>query len=83
VVLHWDQHLGGRGRHISEFEDSLVYRVSSRTDRATQRDSVMENKQTNKQTSKKNPPKMYKIGLLNILSWGREALHYSVRIDSP
>jgi hypothetical protein len=29
--------LGGRGRWISEFEVSLVYRVSSRTARATQR----------------------------------------------
>jgi hypothetical protein len=29
--------LGGRGRQISEFEASLVYRVSSRTARATQR----------------------------------------------
>jgi hypothetical protein len=30
------QHLGGRGRWISEFEANLVYRVSSRTARATQ-----------------------------------------------
>jgi hypothetical protein len=29
--------LGGRGRGISEFEASLVYRVSSRTARAIQR----------------------------------------------
>ena len=29
--------LGGRGRQISEFEASLVYRVSSRTARAIQR----------------------------------------------
>jgi hypothetical protein len=33
VVLS-SQHLGGRGRRISEFEASLVYRVSSRTARA-------------------------------------------------
>jgi hypothetical protein len=32
--------LGGRGRRISEFEASLVYRVSSRTVRATQRNPV-------------------------------------------
>jgi hypothetical protein len=32
--------LGGRGRWISEFEASLVYRVSSRTARATQRNPV-------------------------------------------
>ena len=33
--------LGGRGRRISEFEDSLVYRVSSRTARAIQRNPVL------------------------------------------
>jgi hypothetical protein len=32
--------LGGRGRRISEFEASLVYIVSSRTARATQRNPV-------------------------------------------
>jgi hypothetical protein len=32
--------LGGRGRWISELEASLVYRVSSRTARATQRNPV-------------------------------------------
>jgi hypothetical protein len=42
--------LGGRGRRISEFETSLVYRVSSRTTN-TQRNSVSKNK-TNKQTNK-------------------------------
>jgi hypothetical protein len=31
---------GGRGRWISEFKASLVYRVSSRTARATQRNPV-------------------------------------------
>ena len=30
----------GRGRWISEFEASLIYRVSSRTARATQRNPV-------------------------------------------
>jgi ATP-dependent DNA ligase len=32
--------LGGRGRQISEFEASLVYKVSSRTARAIQRNLV-------------------------------------------
>jgi hypothetical protein len=36
--------LGGRGRQISKFEASLVYRVSSRTARATQRNPVLKNK---------------------------------------
>jgi hypothetical protein len=46
------QHLGGRGRRISEFEASLVYKVSSRTARAIQRNPGSKNKQTNKQTNK-------------------------------
>jgi hypothetical protein len=52
--------LGGRGRRISEFEASLVYRVSSRTARATQRNPVskkQKNKQTNKQTKKEKKRK--------------------------
>jgi hypothetical protein len=36
--------LGGRGRWISEFEASLVYRVSFRTARATQRNPVSKKK---------------------------------------
>jgi hypothetical protein len=42
--------LGGRGRRISEFKASLVYRVSSRTAMATQRNPVSKNK--TKQTKK-------------------------------
>jgi hypothetical protein len=34
--------LGGRGKWISKFEASLVYRVSSRTARAIQRNPVLE-----------------------------------------
>ena len=34
------QHLGGRDRQISEFEASLVYKVSSRTARDTQRNPI-------------------------------------------
>jgi hypothetical protein len=42
--------LGGRGRWISEFEASLVYRVSSRSARATQRNPVSKKKKKKKQT---------------------------------
>jgi hypothetical protein len=35
--------LGGRGRRISEFKVSLLYKVSSRTARAIQRNSVSKN----------------------------------------
>jgi hypothetical protein len=38
------QHLGGRGRWISEFEASLVYSLSSRTARTTQRNPVLKKK---------------------------------------
>jgi hypothetical protein len=44
--------LGGRGRRISEFEASLVYKVSSRTARAIQRNPVSK-KQKNKKKEKK------------------------------
>jgi hypothetical protein len=36
--------LGGKGKWISEFEASLVYKENSRTDRATQRNPVSKNK---------------------------------------
>jgi hypothetical protein len=39
---------GGRGRQISEFEASLVYRVSSRTARAIQRNPVLRKKKKKK-----------------------------------
>jgi hypothetical protein len=44
--------LGGRGRQISEFETSLVYRVSSRTARAKQRNKKTKNKKPQKQQQK-------------------------------
>ena len=39
-----------------EFEASLVYKVSSRTARAIQRNPVSKNKQTNKKTKKEIQP---------------------------
>jgi hypothetical protein len=44
--------LGGRGRQISEFEASLVYRMSSRTARAIQRNPILKNQKTKKQNKK-------------------------------
>jgi hypothetical protein len=40
---------------ISEFKASLVYRVSSRTARATQRNPVSEKNKKQKQTPEKDP----------------------------
>jgi hypothetical protein len=48
--------LGGRGRWISEFEASLVYRVSSRIAKAIQRNPVSKNQKTNKQTKQNKTP---------------------------
>jgi hypothetical protein len=44
--------LGGRGRQISEFKASLVYKVSSRTARATQRNPFSKNKTKQNKTTK-------------------------------
>jgi hypothetical protein len=45
--------LGGRGRRISEFKASLVYRVNSRTVRATQRNPVLKNQRKEKKRKEK------------------------------
>jgi hypothetical protein len=57
LVKKLAQYLGGRGRRISELEASLVYKVSSRTARAIQRNPVSKNKNKKKQTNKKKKRK--------------------------
>jgi hypothetical protein len=56
--------LGGRGRQISEFEASLISKVSFRTARAIQRNSVSKNNNNNKnrkqKTKKQNKTKQNK-----------------------
>jgi hypothetical protein len=47
--------LGGRGRRISEFEASLVYKVSFRTARAIQRNPVSKNKKKTKKKKEHTP----------------------------
>jgi hypothetical protein len=61
--------LGGRSRQISKFEASLVYRVSSRTARATQRNPVSKNKKTKKQKkqNKTKNKKQTKVFLLVVV----------------
>jgi hypothetical protein len=51
VVAHaFDQHSGGRGRQISEFKAHLVvYKVSSRTARAIQRNPVFKKRKKRKE----------------------------------
>jgi hypothetical protein len=52
--------LGGRGRQISEFKASLVYRVSSRTARATQRNSVSTKQKTTNNNNKQQQQQQQK-----------------------
>jgi hypothetical protein len=52
--------LRGRGRWISEFEASLVYRVSSRRARTIQRNPISEKKKKRKEKEKKKKEKKKK-----------------------
>jgi hypothetical protein len=49
--------LGGRGRQISEFEASLVYRASSGLVRTTQRNLVFKKKKNKKKKKRKEKRK--------------------------
>jgi hypothetical protein len=74
------------GRQISEFEASLVYKVSSRIARAIQRNPVSE-KQTNKQTSKKEKKKTEWTQICDIAEDNLECLillpaHFSFEIKA-
>ena len=59
MVVHTSQRSRGKGRPVSEFKTSLVYRVSSRTARAVQRNPVSkkQTKTPNKTTTTKNKTK--------------------------
>jgi hypothetical protein len=64
--------LGGRGRQISEFEASLVYKVSSRTARATQRTPVSKKPKKPKPKKPKNQkPKTKTKKQKKITAWSR------------
>jgi hypothetical protein len=52
--------LGGRGRQISEFKTSLVYKVSSRTARATEKPCLEKPKKKKKRKKKKEKRKKRK-----------------------
>jgi hypothetical protein len=52
------QHLGGRDRQISEFQASLIYKVSSRTVRATQRNPVSKEKKKRERRKKEKKRKL-------------------------
>jgi hypothetical protein len=51
--------LGGRGRRISEFEASLVYRVSSRTTRAIQEKNLSRKPKMRKEEEEEEEEESY------------------------
>jgi hypothetical protein len=57
--------MGGRGRRISEFEASLVYRVSSRPARAIQRNSVSKKNKTKQNKNNNNNKKTKNMEIQN------------------
>jgi hypothetical protein len=59
--------LGGRGRRISEFDASLVYRVSSRAVRTTQRNPISKNKNKSKKQKTKTKTKLGAIS--DLAAW--------------
>jgi hypothetical protein len=67
--------LGGRGKQISEIKASLVYKVSSRTARATQRNLVSKNQRGEKKKRKKNR-KQKKENILMIGTWVHGSAHF-------
>jgi hypothetical protein len=58
--------LGSRGRWFSEFEANLVYRVSSRTTRATQRNPVSNNNNNKSNDRKKKDLAFKTINLYGV-----------------
>jgi hypothetical protein len=51
--------LGGKGSQISEFQAGLVYKVSSRTVRATQKNPVLKEKKSIHMQGGKSPAQVY------------------------
>jgi hypothetical protein len=63
--------MGGRGRQISELEASLVYKMSSRTAKAIQRNPVSEKqkqKTNKKKQNKTNKQKKNTHGMYSLIS---------------
>jgi len=64
--------------YFCEFKASLVYRVSSRTAKATQRNPVLKGKKKKKRNKENIKRKKFnKEGLMHILSSGKNNIEYS------
>jgi hypothetical protein len=59
--------LGGRGRRISEFKASLVYKVSSRTARDIQRNPVSKKKRKKEKRCFRNFRKMIEFYIVSLI----------------
>jgi hypothetical protein len=70
----YSQHLGGRGRQISEFEARLVYKVSSRTARAIQRNLVSKKNKPNQPTKQT----IYVLGVMKLVYYNLSILEVEV-----
>jgi hypothetical protein len=72
--------LGDRGRRISEFKASLVYIVSSRIARATQRNPVSKRQKKKKNTHKRStkPGELSSIHRKHIKEEGESQLYIAV-----
>jgi hypothetical protein len=74
--------LGSRGRQISEFKSSLVYRVSSRTAPGLYRETLSRKTKTKNKKTKtttKNPPKTK--NKQNNLGWSPQGKEFSIRMQ--
>jgi hypothetical protein len=69
--------LGSRGRRISEFEASLVYRESSRTVRAIQRNPVLKNKNKRRRKRRRRRKKRRRVSSLAHI-WLGGGCHYGL-----
>jgi hypothetical protein len=73
--------LGGRSRQISEFKDSLLYRVSSRTAKAIQRNPV--SKYQNKQQNQPNKTTTTKTKKAQFVPLCLLALKFTAYLSEP
>jgi hypothetical protein len=73
--------LGGRGRWISEFEASLVYKVSSRTARTIQRNPVSKKQNKTRKTREKTVEKVGAV-ILQKEPAKAEMLNHTVFLNS-
>lgn len=71
----------GRSQQISEFNDSMVYRTSPKTDRATWENQAKTSKQTNKQRSWNSQVTTKTAGAQVETFLSKSEVHFRVRVQ--